>query len=262
MGKEKVQGERNTLQELVITTELSQEQSWLEYTRLGYDLHSKNAELIFGKAWVDATEPGCTYYLTDGNENSMFKKCKCKGHQEMRDKSKAVSFGSIYGISFIKLAFNLKIHEEEAKFILKRFFEIVPGVAAMMSRFGNYAISKGHIVEPVFGRVRYFDQWKLAVPSEHGGIERAAFNTPIQSSGSAILKIAFVLMRRWINHNNLQKDVQLLLPYHDETIAQARPEYVALTKEKVAHYMQLAAKLAGFTIGASAKSGASWLEAH
>jgi DNA polymerase I-like protein with 3'-5' exonuclease and polymerase domains len=256
-------------QELVIVTELSQEPSWMEYTRLGYDLHSKNAELIFGQEWEDATEEGCAFYAqADGTDllGHAYKKCKCAGHVEMRDNSKAVSFGSIYGISYFKLAFNLKISEERAKFILKRFFQIVPGVANMMVKFGNYAIHNGHIIEPVFGRIRYFDEWKLSVPQEHGAIERAAFNTPIQSSGSAILKIAFVLMRRWLNHNDLNDHIQLLLPYHDETIAQARITedryYINLAKEKVEHFMMLAAKLAGFNVKAGAKSGKSWLEAH
>ena len=258
-------------QELVITTEISQEPSWKEYIKRGYDLHSKNAELIFGQEWIDATEPGCEYFgyvgeSEDGydvyEDYTPYKKCSCKGHEELRDNSKAVSFGSIYGISFIKLAFNLKISEERAKFILKRFFEIVPGVARMMENFGAFAIQNGYIIEPVFGRIRNFDKWKLAVPQEHGSIQRAAFNTPIQSSGSAILKIAFVLMRRWINQTNHQDNIQLLLPYHDETIAQALPAYETLAKEKVEHYMMLAAKLAGFNVEAGAKSGSSWLEAH
>lgn len=254
-------------QELIIVAIIAQEKAWLEYMRKGFDIHSKNAELIFGEEWFNALEDACCFYEPNIEAGElMYKKCNCPGHIEMRDNSKAVSFGSIYGISYIKLAFNLKISEDRAKFILKKFFEICPAIADMMVRFGNYAIHNGHIIEPVFGRVRFFDQWKLAVPSEHGSIERAAFNTPIQSSGSAILKIAFVLMRRWLNHANLNDHIQLLLPYHDETLAQARDTedqyYVELAKEKVAHYMRLAAKLAGFPINANAKSGNSWLKAH
>jgi DNA polymerase I-like protein with 3'-5' exonuclease and polymerase domains len=260
-------------QELVIVANLAGEQSWLDYLKKGYDLHSKNAELIFGDEWVDATEDGCTYYGAEAVVEGVpmlkplpidkpYKKCKCKGHVEMRDNSKAVSFGSVYGISYFKLAFNLKISEERAKFILHKFFEIVPNIKLMMEKFGSYALQEGHIMEPVLGRMRFFDKWKLAVPSEQGAVMRAAFNTPIQSSGSAILKIAFVLLRRWINHNNHQDNIQLLMPYHDECIAQARPAYVTLAKEKVEHYMMLAASLSGFKINASAKSGMSWLEAH
>jgi len=251
-------------QELVIVAYLSGEKSWLDYLDKGYDLHSKNAELIFGQEWLDATEDGCTYYGAKElvHYNRPYKKCKCKGHVEMRDNSKAVSFGSIYGISYFKLAFNLKISEEKAKFILARFFEVCPNIRTMMDKFGEYALGQGFIVEPVLGRLRFFDKWKLAVPAEHGSIQRASFNTPIQSSGSAILKIAFVLLRRWIIHNNHQDNIQLLLPYHDECIAQSRPAYTTLAKEKISHYMKLAASLAGFKINASAKSGKSWLEAH
>ena len=83
-------------QELVITTALSKEPSWTEYLKRGYDLHSKNAELIFGDEWKNATEEGCAYYRRDkirAGAPTEYKKCKCKGHVEMRDNSKAVSFG-------------------------------------------------------------------------------------------------------------------------------------------------------------------------
>lgn len=249
-------------QELVIVANIANEKSWLEYLEKGYDLHSKNSELIFGDEWNKATEKGCAFYEGDDIIGYAYKKCECEGHVDMRDNSKAVSFGSIYGISYLSLAFQLKISEGRAKFILQRFFEIVPAIADMMDRFGAYALDTGHIIEPVFGRIRYFDKWKLAVPKEHGSIERAAFNTPIQSAGSAILKIAFVLMRRWINQNNHQHNIKLLMPYHDETIAQSLPAFTTLAKEKVAHYMMLAARVAGFDVKASAKSGKSWAEAH
>jgi len=249
-------------QELVITATLSKEKSWQMYLEKGYDLHSKNAELIFGEDWLKETEPDCSYYKLSSDNIPQYKKCNCSGHKIMRNNSKAVSFGSIYGISFIKLAFNLKISKEQAKFILTKFFEVAPAIAVMMKKFGAFAIHNGFIIEPVFGRIRYFDKWKLNVPAEVGSIERAAFNTPIQSSGSAILKIAVVLMRRWIIQNNLTKSVQLLLPYHDEILAQATEEYTEIVKQKLSYYMQLAAKLAGFNIIATAKSGHSWLETH
>ena len=114
---------------------------------------------------------------------------------------KAVSNkSSIYGISYFKLAFNLKISEERAKFILTRFFEICPNIRKMMDRFGEYALGQGFIVEPVLGRLRFFDKWKLAVPAEHGSIQRAAFNTPIN--------ICVGIKSREFLGNPLLKDVQ------------------------------------------------------
>ena len=47
-----------------------------------------------------------------------------------------------------------------------------------------------------------------------------------------------------------------------EIIAEATPEYEEVTKAAVEHYMKIAAKLAGFDIGATAKSGKTWFDAH
>lgn len=49
-------------------------------------------------------------------------------------------------------------------------------------------------------------------------IKRLYDNKLIQSSGSAVLKIALVLLRRWINHSNLQGKIQILMPYHDKNL--------------------------------------------
>jgi len=246
-------------QELEIVTKLASVKSWQEYKRQGYDLHSMNASMIFGKDWEDAREPGCKFY-----ENEAHKKCKCKGHQLMRDKSKTTTFGVLYGIGPPGLAAQLKSSIEEAQFILDKFFEVVPEVRVMMNKFGTYALTNGHIIEPVLGRIRYFDQWKLHDSKEAAGVERAAFNSPIQSAGSSILKIAFVLMRRNIKHEKLEKLLKLLLPYHDETLAQSKNDEETIKKSEqiVEKNMQLAARLAGFAIDAGAEHGNSWYDAH
>lgn len=246
-------------QELAIVTDLANVSSWKEYSKLGYDLHSMNASLIFGEEWEEAKEEGCRFYKDEAR-----KKCKCSGHVQMRDKSKAATFGSIYGIAGPGLAAQLKCSIKEANFILERFFTVVPEVRIMMDKFGSFGIRNGYIIEPVFGRIRYFDQWKLAVDKEAAGVARASFNSPIQSAGSSILKIAFVLMRRQIKRENLERLIKLLLPYHDETLAQSKNEEEIIKKAKqiVEHCMQFASKVAGFNIGAGAAHGMSWYDAH
>ena len=252
-------------QELVIVAYLAKEKNWLNYLKNGWDLHSKNAELIFDKEWVNSTMPGCTYYKAGEDGKPMYQKCSCPGHKRMRDHSKSVSFGSIYGISSIGLSLNLNISKEEAGTILDRFFEVCPGIRKMMDKFGDFAIENTMIVEPVFGLVRNFDAWKVNGDTE--SIRRAGFNTPIQASGSAILKIAFVLMRRAKAHNmsTWGQFFNLVLPYHDETIAEASPtseENLEIMKKVVEDSMMISAKLGGFDIGAGAESGPSWAEIH
>ena len=251
-------------QELFITAVLSKEPVWLEAIAKGYDLHSRNAHMIYGDRWISAREPGCKYFeYEDGLTNYQYKKCKCSGHMEMRDNSKALSFGLIYGISAFSLAFRLKIEKEEAEQLVSNFFTMLPNIKKMMDNFGSYALRNGRIVDFVTGRSRMFDKYKLAVPEERGGVERASYNYPIQCAGSALLKISLVLLRRKLIHKGYSKEIQILMPYHDEISIQAKPEYTEEAKLLLTECMLKAASLAGFDgLGATAASGNSWYDAH
>lgn len=249
-------------EELVITATLAGEKAWLDTFEKGYDLHSVNASLIYTDAWDAATEEGCAFEELDENGVKKQQKCKCKGHGGMRDDGKTIVFGSLYGLSAISLAFRLKITRREAQNLLDAFFAGLPAIDTMMKKVQNFAVTNGYIIEPVFGRIRFYDRWKLTNQQEIGGIERTAGNYIIQASGSAVLKIACVLLRRWINHSNNRNNIQMKLPVHDELYVQARPEYVELAKEKVAYYMELAGKLAGFKLNAESVAGKSWGECH
>ena len=73
---------------------------------------------------------------------------------------------------------------------------------------------------------------------------RASMNFPIQAAGASILKIAAVLLRRWIKHENLRDKVKILLPVHDEFLLQADENLATYVEQKLVYYMELAAKLA------------------
>lgn len=242
-------------EELVITATLAQEPAWMEAFKHLYDVHSINAELMYGDKWKNATEEDCIYEKEK-------KQCNCDGHMKMRKSGKTVSFGSLYGMSYFSLSAQLRIPQEEAKQLLESFFDNLPNIKAMMTRVQDFAIDNGYIIEPVFGRIRYFEKWKIANPEHHGGIRRASGNYIIQASASAVLKIAIILLRRWINHNNHQDSIQLILPVHDELLLQTKPAFTTLAKEKVEYYMELAGKLAGFKLTAEAKSGMTWKNCH
>jgi DNA polymerase-1 len=254
-------------QELFITAVLSQEPIWLDAIKNGYDLHSRNAHMIYGSRWSNAAGDDCAYFHTSLDKEHRavidYKKCQCPAHKEMRDNSKELSFGLIYGISAFSLAFKLKIDKEEAEMLVENFFKMLPNIKKMMDRFGRYALNNARILEPVFGRSRMFDKWKLAVPEERGGVERASYNMPIQSSGGALLKISLVLLRRQLKYLGYKKEIEILMPYHDEISIQALPEYEEEAKTLLAGCMLKSAAMAGFKgLGASAASGDSWYDAH
>jgi DNA polymerase I-like protein with 3'-5' exonuclease and polymerase domains len=219
--------------------------------------------LIYGKEWEDAAEPGCEFYARDDNGNFKYQKCSCSKHIEMRDNSKQLSFGLLYGISKYSLAFDLKISVDEAAWLMERFFTMLPNIKKMMDNFGRFAIDNGFIVEPVLGRVRYFDRWKLSVPEEHGGIIRQAYNFPSQGAGGALLKISIALLRRKLNHLNLNDHMMIINPYHDELSMESDPEYAEQGKVLLENAMMDAAKYGGFPgLKASAAIGDSWYDCH
>ena len=242
-------------EELQIIAVLSGETSWIQFLESGKDLHSLNAKFMFGEKWIRSTLPDCEFEKTG-------RKCKCPDHKTMRVDGKTVVFGSLYGGGAMSLGFRLKKSTEEAQELLDNFFAGVPRIKAMMDRFGNFAVNNGKIIEPVLGRVKYYDKWKLAVDKERGAVARQSLNFPIQSSGGAILKIFAVLLRRWINHNGYNGSITLLLLVHDESLVECFPDLVEITKPKVEYYMNLASKLAGFDIGVEANDGASWNDCH
>lgn len=250
-------------QELFIVAVLSGEKSWLEAIAKGYDLHSRNADMIFGSSWKNGAESDCKYYELDADGNPKYKKCNCPAHQEMREQVKALGFGLIYGISAFSLAFRLKISDSLAQALVDQFFRTFPAIEKMMANFGSFAIQNGFIIEPVFGRVRFYDKWKLAVEKERNSIRRTAYNFPIQAGGSATLKISAVLLRRKLMHLKLNDVIQQLMPYHDELVKQSKPEFTEIAKELLQSTMMLAASVAGFKgLGASASSGPNWKDAH
>jgi DNA polymerase-1 len=212
--------------------------------------------MIYGTKWTDAAESDCEYFAS-------YSKCNCSKHKEMRTNSKQISFGLIYGISAIGLSWRLKLPKAECQLLIDSFFEKFTKIKAMMNKFASYATKHARIIEPSLGRSRHYDKWKLTIDKERAGVERASMNFPIQGSGSSLLKLSLVLLRRWIQHNNLQEYVRILMPYHDEISIEARDPYVEAARVALEHNMMRSATLLGYDgLKAGAAVGDTWYDAH
>ena len=137
-------------QELIVITYLSKDPVWRAALSKGQDLHSIAAELVFGKKWKDAAEPGCEYYKSK-------QKCKCKGHKHMRTGCKTINFGLAYGMSEFKLASTLRIKVTEAKQLIIDYFKAFPGISRVLDYLGEFGVTKGYIqtIYPYYRR-RWF----------------------------------------------------------------------------------------------------------
>lgn len=196
--------------ELRILTELSKEPVWIEAFLKGWDVHSVGAEMIFGQQWKDAAEAGCKYI-------SSHLKCKCKGHQDLRDKIKAINFGIAYGMEAKKLAGAIGSTVKYAQELLDLYRKTFPVLTACLKRLSQIAVSTLES-RTLAGRRRFYRKptWEVAKeraserakkrgmkPEEvetfhinsalagmYGSIEREGRNSPIQGLNSDFAKMS------------------------------------------------------------------------
>ena len=205
-------------QELAVIASLSKDPVFLDALETGKDLHSVCAELVYGEKWKNSAEDDCSYYeLIDGKPHKQ--KCKCKEHKKLRNNVKSINFGLAYGMSAKGLSGKLRIDLKEAEGLIKDYFNAFPSIQGTLNAFGNYGIMNGYIRTPApMRRKRYFPYWKGEETPKGlmGKITRASMNTPIQGFSADMTKIALILLRRYINENNLRDKVKLFMQVHDQ----------------------------------------------
>lgn len=235
-------------QELVIIAEISKDPVWMEALRKGHDLHSVTAELVYKKRWTEATEEGCVYKLHK-------QKCSCKGHKKLRGGIKSINFGLAYGMSEYKLAADMRIPVKEAKALIEEYFRTFPNIGAKLTQLGWYAIKHGHIMTlaPYF-RKRFYPLWHNAAKymeahikgirynSILGSIERTGKNTPIQGSAADMVKLALVMIRRFILQKKLEDKILLVMQVHDQVTTICPDELAEGWKNAFTQLMEKAGK--------------------
>ena len=201
--------------ELRLFAELSNVESLKEAFINSEDIHSFTASKIFNKDIKDVTK-------------------------EERSRAKAVNFGIIYGISSFGLANDLGINVNDAKDFIDRYMEKFDGIKAYMKKEVEDAKEKGYVTT-IMNRKRYIDEIKASNYMIRMQGERMALNTPIQGSGSDILKKAMIDIDSEFKEKNIKS--KMLLQIHDELIFEVKEEEIKIVKEIVKERMENAFKL-------------------
>lgn len=201
--------------ELRLFAELSNVESLKEAFINSEDIHSFTASKIFNKDIKDITK-------------------------EERSRAKAVNFGIIYGISSFGLANDLGINVNDAKDFIDRYMEKFDGIKAYMKKEVEDAKEKGYVTT-IMNRKRYIDEIKASNYMIRMQGERMALNTPIQGSGSDILKKAMIDIDSEFKEKNIKS--KMLLQIHDELIFEVKEEEKEIVKEIVKEKMENAFKL-------------------
>jgi DNA polymerase-1 len=181
---------------------------------------------------------------------------------DMRRKAKVINFGIMYGMGVNALKQNLGSTREEAQKYLNDYFETFSGLAAYLANVKVQTAARGY-TETFFGRRRYFQGINSKLPFIRAAAERMAINAPIQGTEADVIKLAMIRVNEYIEKNNLENDVFLLLQVHDELVFEIKEgvsKEVALQIEKIMESIIDPKEINGIVLEATSAVGKNWGE--
>ncbi len=221
--------------ELRIAAFMSKDKELIEIFKSGRDVHTEVAARVF-KVPADQVD------------------------KEMRRRAKVINFGIIYGMGVNALKQNLGTDRADAQKFYDEYFNTFSGLAAYLEQVRIEAAKNGY-TETYFGRRRYFEGLNSKLPFIKAAAERMAINAPIQGTEADVLKLAMIAIDAYIQENNLDDTVRLLLQVHDELVYEIADGVVATVAPVIRRLMESVIDpkdIEGITLTASAAVGQNW----
>lgn len=225
--------------ELRIAAELARERNMIHAFTHGIDVHWMTAlrEISRGKGLVDLVLK--TARKIDGKKLSYSEAIDVllkAGHEaaievdaqwkEYRKKAKAINFGYVYGMWWIKFKeyardnYDVIISDREAKDSRKTFFDSYPDFEPWHKRQKRYVRRHGY-VKSLSGRKRRLPDAKAAeLTPERKAAERQAINSPVQSFANDINLMAAIQLRKEYG----RKVVKICGTVHDSVLFRVRDD--------------------------------------
>ncbi len=216
--------------ELRLAAVLSGDKGLIEIFKEGRDVHTEVAARVFGVSAHNVD-------------------------YEQRRRAKVINFGLLYGMGVNALQASLGTNRKDAQEFYTQYLETFPRLAEYLDEIKGEAARKGY-TETLFGRRRYFDGIKSAIPYVRAGAERMAINAPLQGTSADIIKLAMLEIDKRL------PDI-LLLQVHDELVFEIPrgklEEYAPVIKE-IMEGVVPEEKLHGVPIVVEGKAGKNWGE--
>jgi len=143
--------------ELRIIAELANATSWITAFSKGQDVHSVSTEILYPDKWPSLKEEGCAYYALNEQGEPQRKKCKCKGHVELRNSTKATNFLLAYGGGPDALADAVGCTIDVAKELMQLHESRFPDIWSYLDKSGKQAQTLRE-ARDMFGRRRSFPE--------------------------------------------------------------------------------------------------------
>ncbi|XP_017037902.1 DNA polymerase theta isoform X1 [Drosophila kikkawai] len=183
--------------------------------------------------------------------------------EHMRNGTKQICYGIVYGMGMRSLAESLKCTEQEAQLVSEQFHQAYPGIRTYTQKVVKFARNNGY-VETITGRRRYLDHINSGEAQLKNQSERQAINSTIQGSAADIAKSAILKMEKNISRYReklgvAENAVNLVLHQHDELIFEVPADKAKKIAKVLSLTMENCVKLS-VPLKVKLKMGRSWGE--
>ena len=175
----------------------------------------------------------------------------------MRSKVKAMSYGLAYGLTSFGLSKQLEISVDEARTLMKDYFDRFGAVRDYLRGVVEKARVDGYTAT-IEGRRRYLPDLTSTDRQLRENAERIALNSPIQGSAADIIKRAMLGVSGALAEQGLKS--RMLLQVHDELVLEVAAGERDAVEKLVTEQMGAAAELS-VPLEVQIGIGTSWYEA-
>jgi DNA polymerase-1 len=198
----------------------------------GEDIHNRTARLVFGAS-------------TDAEL------------KEARRFAKIVNFAIAYAIEPWGLSQRVGISRDQAKKVIRDYYDTYKGVRRYMEEVPLRAREHGY-VRSIYGRIRPLQGINDRNANIRKAAEREAINMPIQGTASDIVKIAMLHVDEQFKRENLK--ARMLMQVHDELLVEAPAGEAERVAQILKHEMEGAVQL-DVPLVADVGIGDNWMDA-
>jgi DNA polymerase-1 len=175
----------------------------------------------------------------------------------MRSKVKAMSYGLAYGLTSFGLSKQLEISVDEARTLMKDYFDRFGAVRDYLRGVVDQARIDGYTAT-IEGRRRYLPDLTSTDRQLRENAERIALNSPIQGSAADIIKRAMLGVQAELAAQGLKS--RMLLQVHDELVLEVAAGEREAVEKLVTEQMGSAADLS-VPLDVQIGVGPSWYDA-
>ncbi|WP_374754680.1 DNA polymerase I [Arthrobacter sp. AFG20] len=175
----------------------------------------------------------------------------------MRSKVKAMSYGLAYGLTSFGLSKQLEISVDEARNLMKDYFDRFGAVRDYLRGVVDQARVDG-FTATIEGRRRYLPDLTSTDRQLRENAERIALNSPIQGSAADIIKRAMLGVHSELAAQGLKS--RMLLQVHDELVLEVANGEREAVEKLVTEQMAAAAELS-VPLEVQIGVGTSWYDA-